>query len=279
MWRLEVQVIDLHSDRPTSFSSAVRLLGGISRRFARYVPFRPYRLKLEAPVVAFTFDDFPASAVEHAAPALEDAGMRGTYYLASGLMGRIENGQRIADAAMVAALAARNHEIGGHTHNHINVQRTARNALLADVRLNERKIAEIVGETLPISFAYPFGVTSIRSKMTLMHRYLGLRGITTGINSDVIDLAHLLTQELYDCSSDVASIDRVLDALERRNGWLIFYTHDVRVEPTSIGCSPGYFAAVVDRVRRRGIQVETVAKTLTRIGVRQRARSLALNAP
>lgn len=242
-------------------------MGGVSRKIARHTIFRPFRLRLDAPVVAFSFDDFPTSAAENAAPALEDAGMRGTYYLASGLMGRQENGQLITSADTVQGLARNGHEIGAHTHQHINVQRTANDALIADITTNDREIARIVGEARPVSFAYPFGVLSVRSKLALMHRYPGLRGIKTGINHGLIDLAHLLSQELYDCSSDEPSIGQVLDEVERRRGWLIFYTHDVRKDPTSIGCSPAYFAKIVEKVRRRGIKVEPVAETLARIGV------------
>lgn len=249
------------------FMAPSEFAAGVSRKVARHVPFRPYRLQLDAPVVAFTFDDFPVSVVDNAVPALDDAGMRSTFYLASGLMGRHENGQLIVEPPQVAELARTGHEIGGHTHNHIDVQRTPRPDLIADVARNEAAIRTIVGATRPMSFAYPFGMISIPSKLALMHRYPGLRGIKTGINSGGIDLAHLQTQELYDASQDSASIDRLLDEVERLCGWLIFYTHDVRSDPTSIGCSPRFFAAVVDKVRRRGLRVEPVVDTLTRLGV------------
>lgn len=248
------------------FLSPVEFAAGVSRKVARHTIFRPHLLKLDAPIVAFTFDDFPVSVVENAVPALDDAGMRGTFYLASGLMGRHENGQLIVDAPAVAGLARNGHEIGGHTHGHIDVQRTARPDLLADVARNEAEIRRIVGADRPMSFAYPFGMISIPSKLALMQRYPGLRGIKTGINSSLIDLAHLKTEELYDASQDSASIDRLLDDVERRRGWLIFYTHDVRRDPTSIGASPAFFAEVVDKVRRRGIAVEPVVDTLRRIG-------------
>jgi hypothetical protein len=41
----------------------------------------------------------------------------------------------------------------------------------------------------------------------------------------------------------------------------------VREDPTNIGCSPAFFSQVVDKVRRRGIKVETGIDTLKRIGV------------
>lgn len=244
------------------------IIAGVSRKIARHVPFKPHRVGLDRPVVAFTFDDFPASAADSAVPALDDAGMRGTFYLASGLMGRYENGQKIVEVEQVADIARTGHEIGGHTHGHINVQAHGRPALLADVSRNEREIAKIVGGGRPMSFAYPFGMISVPSKLALMRRYPGLRGIKIGINAGITDLAHLKSQELYDAAQDSVSIDRLLDATERLNGWTIFYTHDVRVDPTNIGCSPKFFAEVVDKVRRRGILVEPVIDTLRRIGAK-----------
>ncbi|WP_052732096.1 polysaccharide deacetylase family protein [Devosia geojensis] len=238
---------------------------GLSRRLARNLPFRPARWRLDAPVVAFTFDDFPASAADNAAPILEDAGMRGTFYLATGLVGSAENGQPIAGLDRVEALAAAGHEIGAHTHGHIDVQRAPDSALIADVEINGLLIAEAAGAA-PASFAYPYGIVSLRAKQTLMHRYAGLRGIAGGINRGVFDLAHLRAEELYDSTSSPASIEALLDGLERLGGWLIFYTHDVRPEPTGIGCSPAHFAQTVAAVRRRGIRVEPVATTLRRIG-------------
>ena len=242
------------------------LVNGISRRAARTVPFRPFRLKLDAPLVSFSFDDFPLSAAENGARILEDIGARGTYYYAGGLSGRLENEQLIADAEMVADLARRGHEIGGHTHSHLNVHHTPTPLLKSDVALNEREIVALTGGRRPTSFAYPYGVVCLRSKLALMNCFAGLRGIQSGLNSGIIDLAHLKAQELYDATFDARSISALLDRLERQRGWLIFYTHDVRPDPTSIGCSPGLMAEVVDLVRRRGLQIDTVAGALDRIG-------------
>lgn len=257
-------------------ASLREILHGVSRKIGRYMPFRPHWLNLPEAVVAFTFDDFPVSAYENAAPLLEEAGMHGTFYLATQLMGGIENGQPIVTEDMVADLARRGHEIGGHTHGHINVQRTARADLLADVAENERQIRRITGsvaetagaEEQAFSFAYPFGMISARSKLALMGRYPGLRGIRIGTNRGLIDLAHLKAQELYDCAQDRRSLCALLDKAKAERGWLIFYTHEVCDEPSSIGCSPSLFRMAVEEVARRGLRVETVAETLTRIGAK-----------
>lgn len=240
---------------------------GASRRLARTIPFRPHRLELDQPTIAFTFDDFPVSAAEQAAPVLEAHEARGTFYFSNQLAGRSENGQPIASCAVAADLARRGHEIGGHTSGHLNVQRVSPDILLADVATNSAAI-EILSGQRPTTFAYPFGVVSLRSKHLLAGQYGALRGIQPGINRGWIDLAHLRGQELYDASSTLDDMATLLDELELGGGWLIFYSHDVRHDPTSIGCSPDYFAAVVDLVAERGIRIEPVAVTLSRLKAR-----------
>ncbi|RWX81116.1 hypothetical protein EPK99_01935 [Neorhizobium lilium] len=246
----------------TTYEVAVNLLRGSSRRLSRMVPFRPHMLQLNRPVVSFTFDDFPQSAADAAAPALEDAGMRGTFYYAGGLAGRSENGQKIAGPDTVSDLFRRGHEIGAHTHKHLDVHRTPTGALLDDVELNKKEIAQLTDGRAPTSFAYPFGKLDLRSKFVLRHQFTSLRGIQTGTNSGLVDLAHLKAQELYDCSSTLDGIGRILDRLATKPAWIIFYTHDVKRKPTDIGCSPEYFRQVVGEVERRNLPVATVAGVL-----------------
>lgn len=240
---------------------------GASRVAARRIPFRPHLINLNAPLVSFSFDDFPLSAAENAAPILEAAGTRGTYYFAGGLAGRLENGREIASREVAADLAARGHELGGHTHSHYNVQKTPLDTMLEDVGRNIAELREITNEA-PASFAYPYGVVSLRSKFALAGRFVGLRGIETGVNTGLVDLAHLQAQELYDASSTLEQMTTLLKEVIRVRGWLIFYTHDVDPDPSSIGCSPAYFEAVVKTVKDLGIEITTVTEALKRIGAR-----------
>ena len=242
-----------------------KLVGGVSRVAARRIPFRPHLVNLSAPLVSFSFDDFPLSAAENAAPILEEYGARGTYYFAGGLAGKLENGREIAVKEVAADLAARGHEIGAHTHSHYNVQKTPMDVMLKDIDHNIAEVKSIIGAP-PASFAYPYGVVALRSKLALAGRFVGLRGIETGINAGLMDLAHMQAQELYDASSTIEQMAILLDEVTRVRGWLIFYTHDVEPNPSSIGCSPAYFRAVVKLVANRGIEIATVAEGLQRIG-------------
>jgi hypothetical protein len=53
---------------------------------------------------------------------------------------------------------------------------------------------------------------------------------------------------------------------ERKNSWLIFYTHDVRPQPSRYGCTPELFQAVVALALDRGARLLPVSKVLEGMG-------------
>ncbi|WP_037434922.1 polysaccharide deacetylase family protein, partial [Sinorhizobium fredii] len=55
-------------------------------------------LETEAPLVSFTFDDVPDSALHEGAAILERYDVRGTFYIAGGLAGRVENDRTLITA-------------------------------------------------------------------------------------------------------------------------------------------------------------------------------------
>src|SRR6476646_8795529 len=65
-------------------------------------------------LVSFSFDDGQVGHFVNARPALEAAGMRGTFYIISDALGY---GPPSMDAAQVRQLAAKGHEIGNHTRD------------------------------------------------------------------------------------------------------------------------------------------------------------------
>ena len=88
----------------------------------------------ERGMVSFTFDDFPASALENGGAILEQRGWRGTYYVATGLMDQsIEVGEAFS-AHHLETCAARGHEIGHHTFAHLNCCTNSLRTVLKDLR-------------------------------------------------------------------------------------------------------------------------------------------------
>jgi peptidoglycan/xylan/chitin deacetylase (PgdA/CDA1 family) len=240
----------------------------ISRRIARHGPAKPFRMRNDRPLVSFTFDDIPASAGLFGGEILRQAGARGTFYIAGGLCGGEENGCPIITAERALALHQDGHEIGCHTFSHANVQRLTRKQLDEEERRNAAFFAELAPHLKLENFAYPYGIISLASRVALQARFASCRGIMPGLNAGTIDLGHVRAIEVYDRTLHWPDIDRLLAETVRRNGWLVFYTHDVQPDPTWIGCSPDLMKAVVERSLEAGCDIVTMREGMARIGWR-----------
>src|SRR5580693_5675760 len=116
------------------------LLDGILRKAARHSRSKPFAMRNSAPLVSFTFDDVPTSAYTNGATVLEQHNVRGTFYIASGILGEMDRHWRVIDRAQVRALYDRGHEIGCHTFSHASVDRLDANELNEEVRRNNASL-------------------------------------------------------------------------------------------------------------------------------------------
>src|SRR5215831_4131083 len=80
----------------------------MTRHFIR----RPFPVRTAVPIVSFTFDDFPRSALLRAAPILKRYGVRGTYYASLGLMGTQGPPGAMFQAEDLGELVQQGHELG-----------------------------------------------------------------------------------------------------------------------------------------------------------------------
>lgn len=217
------------------------------------------------PIVSFTFDDVPESAFVNGARILEQHGIRGTFYIAPGILGTQDEHWRVINREQVAELNQRGHEIGCHTYGHVRVQELAATEMADDIESSRAELREICGDIPLTNFAYPFGVVSLPSKLRLQAQFQSCRSIYSGINHTVVDLALLRSCELYDRTLDLCHLDTLLDETIARNGWLILYTHDVCEQPSWIGCSPTLMEKVVRAVQARGIECATIAQAMAKV--------------
>lgn len=236
----------------------------VSRRLARYVPTRPRMLRPQRAVVSFTFDDVPDTAYTNGARLLDDYGLRGTFYIAPGICGKTEDHWRVLTREQTADLSRRGHEIGCHTYAHAAVQSLSVAQLEQDDRNCRETLLQICGDIPLGNFAFPFGNAGLSRKRQLQRQYDSCRGIHVGTNRGIIDLAMLRVQELYESTGKVG-VDRLLDDVERKGGWLIFYTHDVAENPSAIGCTPALLDHALKAVTTRGITCMTIARALTEL--------------
>jgi len=223
-------------------------------------------LSTDAPIVSFTFDDFPQSAWLAGGRILEDFGVRGTYYAAAGLM-RTTNRlgpQFVPDD--LHALLERGHDLGSHTYNHVSARSLSAAAFLEDLEKGRAALAEITG-VHTANFSYPFGNVTLATKKAAGRDLASARGIYDGINGPEVDLALLRGNRLYGDSSSFDPARRMIEENVRQNGWLIFYTHDVQANPSQYGCTESVLKKVVSAAVGSGSRVCTVEQVLKELGV------------
>jgi peptidoglycan/xylan/chitin deacetylase (PgdA/CDA1 family) len=241
------------------------LKGKLRRRLIRLAHRRPAKVKLERPMVSFSFDDAPATACEAGARVLEQRGLRGTYYFAAGLTGRDGPMGRFATGEDAARLHAAGHEIACHTFSHLDCGQSSRDATLADVDRNGQALASW-GAGEPVSFAYPYGDVASPAKTALAGRFKTLRALHHGLITNGADLNQAPAVGIEGDDGEQVALDW-LDKAHKRNAWLILYTHDVAPEPSQWGCTTGALERLVDGALLAGFDVVTVAEGARRIGL------------
>jgi peptidoglycan/xylan/chitin deacetylase (PgdA/CDA1 family) len=242
------------------------LYDGAIRKVARYYRSKPFAMRNTAPIVSFTFDDVPESAYTNGATILESQGIRGTFYIASGTLGTNDIYWRVIGRDQVRALYRSGHEIGCHTYSHVAVDKLDAAEVEDECQRNRDVLRELCPGVELTNFCYPFGRVSLRHRRQLEDRFETCRSIYQGINAGTLDLGLLRVIELYDRTLTPAKLERVLRQNSARNGWLIFYTHDVADVPSWIGCSLALLQATARAARAAGMQCLPVRGALTAIG-------------
>ena len=202
-------------------------------------------------IVSFTFDDFPESAYSEGGAILERLGWRGTYYTCGGVLGRTLGNLMVASRSVVEA-CAEHHEIACHSFGHLNCTTTPWAAVREDLDLNRTALP-----FLSDHFAYPFGASDFRSRARIGRLFRSCRGTEAGVNR-VADLNDLRANAIY----EHRGTDALFRMIDENDGWLIFYTHDVRQNPSEFGCTPATFEAVARRVAASGAVVKPVREVV-----------------
>lgn len=235
-----------------------RVVGRANRLSASFVRTRTVRMVNAQPIVSFTFDDFPKSAVRNGAAILERHGVAGTYYLSRSFYG-VDTYYDLSD---VRRLLDNGHEVGCHTASHLHAAQAGRSRLVEDIEANAQFLRENFGDVRLSTFAYPFGDMSLPSKLTLQRRFAACRSNLPGVNRGVADLGSLLAERLYSHSTDENRIESLIARSAQPRSWLIFYTHGVDADPMPYGCTPTLLEAAVKSALAAGCQVLPVRNAL-----------------
>jgi peptidoglycan/xylan/chitin deacetylase (PgdA/CDA1 family) len=262
--RLRAASRDRDASRPLYADSPMdtRLRRRISSRLASCLPLDVRRLDNAAPLVSFTFDDVPESAHSRGAAMLEARRARGTYYVATALVGRRSADWTVIDRDGIADLHERGHEIGLHMHEHREVGTFSGVEFRASLEKNRAELQRIHPGIEPQNFAYPFGAAAFARKRQLAGLARSSRSVKPGINAGLFDAQFVKCVELADARLTREKLDFYLDAVVSQKGWLVFLTHDVSPSPSRFGCSIGLFERALDGAAARGVEMATVADAL-----------------
>ncbi|MGO8831453.1 MAG: polysaccharide deacetylase family protein [Roseiarcus sp.] len=235
----------------------------VSSRLARHIALERRRLVNAGPMVSFTFDDAATSAGLTGAERLEEMRGRGTYYIASGLIGQAA-GYSLIGRDRVRELHLRGHEIGLHGHAHRAAGAFSAQHFRDDLQENRDWLEAIHEGIRPTNFAYPYGLASFARKRQLYGLVASSRSVAPGVNAGDFDPQFLHCVELADARLTPQMLAFYLDVAARTRGWLIFCTHDIADSPTSYGCTPGLFQRALDGAASRGVEIVTIAAALKR---------------
>ncbi len=265
--------LDKHFDAPASddfTAPAVRkhgplyaeMPGKISRFLARSIGTKRIMMRNTEPLVSFTFDDVAASTCRAGAEIVQHYQARATFYISGGRCGAASPTGRLASVDQIKALHANGHEIGCHTYSHASVVALSRAALVEEIQRNRTFLQGVLGNVAIRNFAYPYGDLSFATKRYLATQFDSCRSPIPGVNAGVADLAILRSHTLEDATITCAGIRAIIAENVRRNGWLLFASHDVDNAPSRYGVRPELLAFALRSAQEVGCQLVTVAQAV-----------------
>ena len=250
-------------------------LGLMRRRLLSSLYPRRASLGTCGPVVSFTFDDFPRTALTVGGHILETFGSRGTYYTATSLMNNSNHLGDLFRREDLDALLRDGHELASHTFSHVSCRSVSSSKFRVEVEKGRRAIEDLTGQSDFGNFAFPFGEITLSAKKKIGLDVASSRGIWRGLNGCEVDLNLLRANSLYGDLEKCAQVQELILENERQRSWLIFYTHDVRDAPSPFGCTPALLKFAVSFALRRNARVATVADVVAELVARplQQTRS------
>ncbi len=240
-----------------------RIQGKYRRSLSVAVCRRPVKMQNAMPLISFTFDDFPRSALEIGGKILRAHGVAGTYYVSLGLLNQDEPTGRICSSMDLKEVLAQGHELGCHTFGHCDAWETESRSFEESISANRLALKRILPEADFVTMSYPISTPRPGTKRSTGRHFAGCRGGGQRLNLGTVDLNYLKAFFLEQSRDRPATIWEMIDRNRGEGGWLIFATHDVTHQPTRFGCPPGFFEDVVSRAVESGAKVLPVAQALS----------------
>jgi len=114
----------------------------------------------ERNLACVTFDDGCLDNYEVALPVLERLGIKGTFFIVTGLVGKtlrtIAGEVPTMDKEHIREMAALGHEVGAHTVGHVKLTQVPIETARAEMQSSKQFLEDLLGSQV-VSFAYPKG--------------------------------------------------------------------------------------------------------------------------
>ena len=206
---------------------------------------KPIGIRPGLPLISFTFDDFPRSALLRGGQILGEFGLSATYYVALGLLGQDSPSGQICLADDLRKALEDGHELGSHTYSHCHSWDTRPELFEESVLKNGAVLSEMISGEEFRSFSYPICAPHPAVKRRTARHFESCRGEGQTLNAGRADLNQLSAFFLERARDDLGTVQRLIDRNVEERGWIIFATHDIDPSPSRYGCSPGFFEKVV----------------------------------
>lgn len=240
-------------------------LGSLRRQVFSRVSSRRVPLANRGPIVSFCFDDFPRTAFTTGGRILKSLGVAGSYYVAAGLMNTVNDlGEQFHREDLDAALSD-GHELASHTFSHISCRSVSAPRFVEDVQKGRQAIEQLTGKPDSGNFAFPFGDFTLKAKKLVGAGAVSCRSTWNGFNGPDVDLNLLRANSLYGGRDQYALVQKLILDNERKESWLIFYSHDVQDTPSRFGCTPALLEFAVSFALQTSARILTVADVVTNL--------------
>jgi peptidoglycan/xylan/chitin deacetylase (PgdA/CDA1 family) len=237
---------------------AVCLAGASARA---YTPFN-------APMVTITLDDGYQSQFDLARPALNQRGLKSTYFLISQPIQQSWSGY--LTLAEAKTLAAEGNEIGDHTVTHPHLPQLSVSQIDAELTNSKSWLQTNLGVPNIPNFASPYGEYN-DTVISRIQRVFGSHRTQDHGNVFAEDDRYRLRAFYVRDTTTVGDIEAWIDEAIVEGSWVILTFHEFTTgTPTrETQFTASNFAAVLDYLKSRGVQVVTVAQGVSQLGTTQ----------
>jgi len=223
-------------------------------------------INLQRPLISFTFDDFPRSALLAGGAILKRFGLAGTYFASFGLVGKETPSGQIFFPDDLTTLLEQGHELGCHTFAHCDSWATATKTFENSIIQNHAALDRLFPHCEFKTFSYPISLPRPKTKARIADYFLCCRGGGQAFNAGKTDLNQLSAYFLEKSRDNFQAVKDVIDHNRQACGWLILVTHDISNNPTPFGCTPEFFERVVEYAIGSGAQIVPVVEALEVLG-------------